>query len=899
MTYEWNENVTLKFLEEYKKYECLWNPNSIQYFNCCSKEDVIRKIIDKLNIPFLTPAECQCQIETITRKYEEEQTKILHGLHSGKPYKSNLSWYPLMQEMLTKSLSNGIDETLRITVCTNLIPDKKKKTQISKKTKTNHLCGNKIINKLFKEKSSPNKEGNTKMMSYNSIKYGPCPGIGNNHLCARLDDRTDSEDSRSRTGLNNYPGESICIREIKKRRDIPRNNLSKKSTECSPRCRGHSENFHYAARDNYNISNKTPYFSKGKNSDLNYNEFRNQYQRRFLPCPNSVKPPDQLFSSNQRNSYKNSNNVETYCPKITTCGNNFHKTTELYNRQFQEFPQSNAILNKQSCLRNGDQIFPTTDNQGIVQFTPKFATKCENGTCEAVSQLNINIQCGEKSLDNRNIHTKTNRETQTFLERKQQSVSTNLVNFETKETQDEVGRQTKQTGTDFEDFNQNVENTVCVSRSQSDYILLMPGGKSLRLSKKSSREKFMECPGANENRFVDDEVFSVCTEASCQDSKLVDSDTMTTPQLIQCVEEMLNIRNNYQDEVQSVNLSKTGNREVEECKACKNFEIDDEDLRFCFKKLFNKDLSTSDCFPCLKEKIHQESTGELTKTLLTILKYALDLDNKAENNLKGWWVKSKHKPEMIKRICKCIKKLSEIEAEKGLFSKNTLIEESRKYSKQVETENAALISRSTNTFAENTPVEISHITLKNVETNTDFADRQKDVGTSPINTNFPDRQKDIGTSPIENIRSTDAMTQVIAHFSPKIINKGKSIGTQKRDPIFVRVVSANDRPKMTTTQSKSSQSSQSGVEDSKKNNCKRVLFNEKKKFECPKKYFRCIKDCKELNCSKIRIAGRNNSRVKKKLLDNKLTDVPKSKSLENKKIFFSDFCLESENLPIT
>ncbi|XP_033207081.1 uncharacterized protein LOC117166844 isoform X3 [Belonocnema kinseyi] len=811
MTYEWNENVTLKFLEEYKKYECLWNPNSIQYFNCCSKEDVIRKIIDKLNIPFLTPAECQCQIETITRKYEEEQTKILHGLHSGKPYKSNLSWYPLMQEMLTKSLSNGIDETLRITVCTNLIPDKKKKTQISKKTKTNHLCGNKIINKLFKEKSSPNKEGNTKMMSYNSIKYGPCPGIGNNHLCARLDDRTDSEDSRSRTGLNNYPGESICIREIKKRRDIPRNNLSKKSTECSPRCRGHSENFHYAARDNYNISNKTPYFSKGKNSDLNYNEFRNQYQRRFLPCPNSVKPPDQLFSSNQRNSYKNSNNVETYCPKITTCGNNFHKTTELYNRQFQEFPQSNAILNKQSCLRNGDQIFPTTDNQGIVQFTPKFATKCENGTCEAVSQLNINIQCGEKSLDNRNIHTKTNRETQTFLERKQQSVSTNLVNFETKETQDEVGRQTKQTGTDFEDFNQNVENTVCVSRSQSDYILLMPGGKSLRLSKKSSREKFMECPGANENRFVDDEVFSVCTEASCQDSKLVDSDTMTTPQLIQCVEEMLNIRNNYQ----------------------------------------------------------------------------------------GWWVKSKHKPEMIKRICKCIKKLSEIEAEKGLFSKNTLIEESRKYSKQVETENAALISRSTNTFAENTPVEISHITLKNVETNTDFADRQKDVGTSPINTNFPDRQKDIGTSPIENIRSTDAMTQVIAHFSPKIINKGKSIGTQKRDPIFVRVVSANDRPKMTTTQSKSSQSSQSGVEDSKKNNCKRVLFNEKKKFECPKKYFRCIKDCKELNCSKIRIAGRNNSRVKKKLLDNKLTDVPKSKSLENKKIFFSDFCLESENLPIT
>lgn len=93
------------------------------------------------------------------------------------------------------------------------------------------------------------------------------------------------------------------------------------------------------------------------------------------------------------------------------------------------------------------------------------------------------------------------------------------------------------------------------------------------------------------------------------------------------------------EEIQSVNLSKTRNREVEECGACKNFENDDEDLRFCFKKLFNKDLSTSDCFPCLKEKIDQESTGELTKTLLTILKYALVLDNKAENNSKGSYSK--------------------------------------------------------------------------------------------------------------------------------------------------------------------------------------------------------------------------------------------------------------------
>ena len=68
MTFKWDENVTLKFLEEYKKHECLWNPNSAQYYNCCSKLQAIRTIIDKLNIPFLTPAECHYQIEAITKK---------------------------------------------------------------------------------------------------------------------------------------------------------------------------------------------------------------------------------------------------------------------------------------------------------------------------------------------------------------------------------------------------------------------------------------------------------------------------------------------------------------------------------------------------------------------------------------------------------------------------------------------------------------------------------------------------------------------------------------------------------------------------------------------------------------------------------------------------------------
>ena len=253
---------------------------------------------------------------------------------------------------------------------------------------------------------------------------------------------------------------------------------------------------------------------------------------------------------------------------------------------------------------------------------------------------------------------------------------------------------------------------------------------------------------------------------------------------------------------------------------------------------------------------------------------------------------------MIKRICKCIKKVSEIETakrtKKDFSSKNTQIEENKKYSKevatekeplisrsvnaiprnfcvtkQIETEHEALVSRSMNTFVEETPIEISQTILENVETNTDF----------------PKQQKNVGTSPIGNVRSENASTQVKAHVSTKVKNQGKSIGTQKRDPILVRVVSAMDRQKMNPLQWNSSQSSESGTEEGKKR-CKRVCFNEKKEVEIPKKDFKCGTDCKELNndWSKIPITERSDSRIKKKVLEKKIKEVSKNKSLANRKV---------------
>ena len=132
-------------------------------------------------------------------------------MRSGIPYESHLPWYPLMQEMLTKTLGNENNETPKVTICTNSLPDKKKKTQISKKKKTKsnvlspateatpHPCGYKTIKKIVKEKNSPTKKGKKKKMSDTYTNYVPCPGSGNNNSFKKLDEQ-EIEDNRPNTG---------------------------------------------------------------------------------------------------------------------------------------------------------------------------------------------------------------------------------------------------------------------------------------------------------------------------------------------------------------------------------------------------------------------------------------------------------------------------------------------------------------------------------------------------------------------------------------------------------------------------------------------------------------------------------------------------------------------------
>ncbi|XP_011705697.1 PREDICTED: uncharacterized protein LOC105460905 isoform X2 [Wasmannia auropunctata] len=115
MSFKWNDYSTLVFLNAYRKHQCLWNLHYVKYYDCLAKNDALKNIIKELNIPKLNISDCLEQIKVIRKKYGREQTRVIKGFQSGKPYKSPYAWFPVIAEMLTQviddegKLQNGME----------------------------------------------------------------------------------------------------------------------------------------------------------------------------------------------------------------------------------------------------------------------------------------------------------------------------------------------------------------------------------------------------------------------------------------------------------------------------------------------------------------------------------------------------------------------------------------------------------------------------------------------------------------------------------------------------------------------------------------------------------------------------------------------------------------------
>lgn len=57
MSEKWDAETTIKFIQEFKQYECLWNLKHISYKNKQMREACYQKIVDEMVIPGFKVAE--------------------------------------------------------------------------------------------------------------------------------------------------------------------------------------------------------------------------------------------------------------------------------------------------------------------------------------------------------------------------------------------------------------------------------------------------------------------------------------------------------------------------------------------------------------------------------------------------------------------------------------------------------------------------------------------------------------------------------------------------------------------------------------------------------------------------------------------------------------------------
>ncbi|CAK9800698.1 hypothetical protein ANTQUA_LOCUS2538 [Anthophora quadrimaculata] len=200
MSSKWNEKLVINFLKVYKQHPCLWNPYHKDYHNCREKNEALQKIIDKFDAPGFTVNDYLHQIKTIREKYKEEQIRAIKNLQSQKHYKSPFGWYNIVADMLTKVIDDEEKAKYRepISVPRSLSSDDINNSERREKTETKAKSviirsRNCAINNLpsrrsksmeksrsdgkrsLPEKTILKEKATTKEKTNKRVRYVPCP----------------------------------------------------------------------------------------------------------------------------------------------------------------------------------------------------------------------------------------------------------------------------------------------------------------------------------------------------------------------------------------------------------------------------------------------------------------------------------------------------------------------------------------------------------------------------------------------------------------------------------------------------------------------------------------------------------------------------------------------------
>lgn len=71
MNQKWDENTTLKFVEEYRHHEYLWNVHYVLYKNKQARESAYSSIANVMNISNFGIAEVKVKIKNLRSTYSQ------------------------------------------------------------------------------------------------------------------------------------------------------------------------------------------------------------------------------------------------------------------------------------------------------------------------------------------------------------------------------------------------------------------------------------------------------------------------------------------------------------------------------------------------------------------------------------------------------------------------------------------------------------------------------------------------------------------------------------------------------------------------------------------------------------------------------------------------------------
>lgn len=99
---KWTEEQTIKFVQEYIKYKCLYNVKCHESRNKPLRDAALLNISKAMDIPDFGPKEAYTKIRILRSTYSQELTKIKNSTKSEagleNMYVPNIKWFKILYE---------------------------------------------------------------------------------------------------------------------------------------------------------------------------------------------------------------------------------------------------------------------------------------------------------------------------------------------------------------------------------------------------------------------------------------------------------------------------------------------------------------------------------------------------------------------------------------------------------------------------------------------------------------------------------------------------------------------------------------------------------------------------------------------------------------------------------